>query len=433
MSRDQRVQDNYALVKAQTVALESTQPLVVLFNIEESFPNFNKRNADFMVKNLELVEKDLHTLSIPLIVTKGTVDKSISSVIDEYGISTIITDFSPLHIAKNWIRDISNVVNIPIIVVDTHNVVPCWIASSKQEYSARTIRPKIHKLLDDYFTPLPQIKIHEISLKVSIEENNWKKLYDGLKIDQSVKEVTFLKSGEREAYKTLHNFIENRLDSYATLKNDPTESVLSNLSPYIHFGQLSAQRIAWDVMKASNISKEAKDVFIEELIVRRELAENFCYYNEKYDQVEGFHPWAQESLSKHLIDKREYVYSLEEFEKAKTHDELWNAAQLEMVLTGKMHGYMRMYWAKKILEWTESPAEAQNIAIKLNDKYELDGRDPNGYVGIAWSVGGVHDRPWGPERPIFGLVRYMNYAGAKRKFKVQKYIDSISDIVKESK
>ena len=213
MSRDQRVQDNYALVKAQTVALESTQPLVVLFNIEESFPNFNKRNADFMVKNLELVEKDLHTLSIPLIVTKGTVDKSISSVIDEYGISTILTDFSPLHIAKNWIRDISNVVNIPIIVVDTHNVVPCWIASSKQEYSARTIRPKIHKLLDDYFTPLPQIKIHEISLKVSIEENNWKKLYDGLKIDQSVKEVTFLKSGEREAYKTHHNYIENRLDT----------------------------------------------------------------------------------------------------------------------------------------------------------------------------------------------------------------------------
>lgn len=431
MSRDQRVQDNYALVSAQTFASENNQPLLVLFNIDESFPNFNSRNASFMFKNLVLVEKDLLKLSIPMIVTKGAIEKNIMRVIDEYEISVVITDFSPLNISRNWLRDISKDVTVPIIVVDTHNVVPCWIASSKQEYSARTIRPKIHKLLDDYFNPLPLIRKHEISLKASIEQTNWSKLYDGLKIDHSVEEVSFLKPGEREAHKILQQFIENKLDSYAELKTDPTENVLSNLSPYIHFGQLSAQKIAWEVMRAPTIPKKAKDVFIEELIVRRELADNYCFYNDKYDQVDGFHPWAQDSLSKHLMDKRDYIYSMEDFEKAKTHDELWNAAQLEMVLIGKMHGYMRMYWAKKILEWTETPSDAQKIAIQLNDKYELDGRDPNGYTGIAWSIGGVHDRPWGPERPIFGLVRYMNYAGAKRKFKVQKYIKNIAEIAEK--
>jgi deoxyribodipyrimidine photo-lyase len=162
--------------------------------------------------------------------------------------------------------------------------------------------------------------------------------------------------------------------------------------------------------------------YLEELIIRRELSDNFCWYNEYYDTVESFPEWAKKSYYRFRHDKREYIYTLKQFEHAKTHDELWNAAQMEMIITGKMHGYMRMYWAKKILEWTATPTDAMNIAIYLNDTYELDGRDPNGYAGIAWSIGGVHDRAWF-ERPIFGQVRYMARSGCEKKFNVKAYIE----------
>ncbi|MFW5721799.1 MAG: deoxyribodipyrimidine photolyase, partial [Desulfohalobiaceae bacterium] len=188
----------------------------------------------------------------------------------------------------------------------------------------------------------------------------------------------------------------------------------------LHFGQIAAQRVAQEVLsfKTRTAYKEA---FLEELIVRRELSDNFCFYNPAHDSVDGFPEWAGKTLDAHRKDPREHVYSLEEFEQARTHDPLWNAAQMEMVTRGKMHGYMRMYWAKKILEWTASPEEAMDVAITLNDRWELDGRDSNGYTGIAWSIGGVHDRAW-PERPVFGKIRFMNDRGCRRKFDVDAYI-----------
>jgi deoxyribodipyrimidine photo-lyase len=175
-------------------------------------------------------------------------------------------------------------------------------------------------------------------------------------------------------------------------------------------------------VRASSASPEAKEDFLEELIVRRELSDNFCFHNVNYDNINGFPEWARKTLSAHAKDRRDYIYSYDQFDSAGTHDDLWNAAHREMVQRGKMHGYMRMYWAKKILEWTESPEQAMEIAISLNDTYELDGRDPNGYTGIAWSLGGVHDRAW-KERPVFGKIRYMNRKGCERKFNVQVYID----------
>jgi len=161
--------------------------------------------------------------------------------------------------------------------------------------------------------------------------------------------------------------------------------------------------------------------FIEEMVVRRELADNFCHYNEQYDSLAGAAQWAQDSLAKHAGDPREYVYTQAQLENAETHDDLWNAAQLQMVEVGKMHGFLRMYWAKKILEWTESPEEALRIAIYLNDRYELDGRDPNGYVGCMWSIAGVHDMGW-TERQVFGKIRFMNYDGCKRKFDLPGFV-----------
>jgi deoxyribodipyrimidine photo-lyase len=214
------------------------------------------------------------------------------------------------------------------------------------------------------------------------------------------------------------------LSRYGAQRNDPTLDAQSHLSPYIHFGQLSAQRIALEVFKA-DAGEEVKDTFLEELIVRRELSDNFCYYNLDYDNTNGFPAWARKTLDEHRKDPRDYLYSRDQFEQAETHDDLWNAAQREMAKRGKMHGYMRMYWAKKILEWTPSPEIALETAIYLNDRYAIDGRDPNGYAGIAWSIGGVHDRAWN-ERMVFGKVRYMSYNGCKSKFNIKRYIERIN-------
>jgi deoxyribodipyrimidine photo-lyase len=241
-----------------------------------------------------------------------------------------------------------------------------------------------------------------------------------LNTDESVAPVDWLTPGEKAANDTLQLFIVKKLPEYQEKRNDPTGNSVSDLSPYLHFGQISAQKIAMEII--SKIPSDANtEAFLEELIVRRELSDNFCYYNKNYDSFDGFPDWAKKSLNEHRKDEREYIYTMDEFEKASTHEPLWNAAQTEMLRTGKMHGYMRMYWAKKILEWTPSPEEALKTAIYLNDKYELDGRDPNGYAGCAWSIGGVHDRAWG-ERPVFGKIRYMNANGAKRKFDTEAYI-----------
>ena len=215
----------------------------------------------------------------------------------------------------------------------------------------------------------------------------------------------------------MQSFINNKLVDYDERKNNPNYQQLSNLSPYLHYGQISAQRIALELERFDNT-----DSFLELCIIRRELSDNFCHYNEQYDVYGGFPEWAKQSLDEHRNDSREYIYNKEQFENSATHDDLWNAAQNEMKIKGKMHSYMRMYWAKKILEWSNDPELALQIAIDLNDKYSLDGRDPNGYTGIAWSIGGVHDRPWF-ERPVFGKIRYMNFNGCKRKFDTENYIN----------
>jgi deoxyribodipyrimidine photo-lyase len=251
-------------------------------------------------------------------------------------------------------------------------------------------------------------------------DNNFEQILSSLNTDNEVKPVKWLKPGTTEALNSLNRFISGRFGKYSEERNDPTLKGQSDLSPYFHFGQLSPQRAAWEAYTRAPES-ESKQAFLEELIVRRELADNFCYFNTKYDQFEGFKDWAKKTLNEHRDDRRDFLYSAEQFERSQTHEDLWNAAQNELVKKGKMHGFMRMYWAKKILEWSESPEEALRTAINLNDKYELDGRDPNGYTGVAWSIGGIHDRAW-TERPVYGKIRYMNYNGCKRKFDTSLYI-----------
>ena len=420
MTREQRVTDNWALLLAQNIAVEHKRPIIVVFCLVPDYPGANIRHYGFMLKGLQEVEQKLRKLEIPFVLLRGTPPEILPGYLAKTKGSFLVTDFDPLHIKQSWQQDVGDAINGSFYVVDGHNIVPCWHASPKQEYGAYTLRPRIKKLLPDFLCDFPALVPHPAgSNKVSAAPVDWHKVYSYV-ADHSVPEVDWLMPGEKAANESIRGFIKDGLKAYDQKRNDPNLDGQSGISPYLHFGHIAPQRVALLVNKA-RVHAEKKEAFLEELIVRRELADNFCYYNENYDRFEGFPDWARKSLDAHRSDKREYQYSLETFEHGKTHDELWNAAQRQMVERGKMHGYLRMYWAKKILEWSASPEEAMEIAIHLNDRYELDGRDPNGFAGIAWSMGGVHDRAW-QERPVFGKVRYMSYAGCARKFDVKQYI-----------
>ena len=421
MSRDQRVNDNWALLYAQSLALKQKEPLIAAFCLVPEFLGATIRQYGFMLRGLEELEAGLGRKNIPFILKTGSPDEEIPRLVKKLDASCLVTDFDPLRIKRKWKTAVADNTDVPFHEVDGHNIVPCWTASPKQEYAAYTFRPKIRRLLPEFLQEFPLLKKHPFLLKGKEGLIQWEEVRASLRVDHEVKEVDWLQPGEKAAKKILRHFVKKKLPSYEKQRNDPTRHGQSDLSPYLHFGHISAQRVALEV-EAGHAPKKDKDAFLEELIVRRELSDNFCFYNAHYDSFEGFPSWARDSLGTHRGKPREYVYSREQFEHAATHDELWNAAQREMVSRGKMHGYIRMYWAKKILEWTESPERALEIAIYLNDKYELDGRDPNGYTGIAWSIGGVHDRAWN-ERRVFGKIRYMSYNGCKGKFDVKKYIE----------
>jgi deoxyribodipyrimidine photo-lyase len=418
MSRDQRVQDNWALLYAQQLALETQSPLVVFFGLAPSFLGATARQYGFMLKGLEEAAGELNSLQIGFAIATGSPPEELLRFCKEIKAGAVVADFSPLRNGQEWRTRVAKQAEVAMFEVDAHNIVPCWKASPKQEFAAYTFRPKINKLLETFLVPFPKLKPHPYQMHLA--PIDFVELKRSLRLDESVMEVDWLVPGEKAAHKAFKNFAKTRLNIYDKQRNDPTVQAQSDLSPYLHFGHISAQRIAWELSQSH--APEQTESFLEELIVRRELADNFCFYNPCYDSIDGFPDWAKLTHKQHATDPRVYHYSDQEFEEAKTHDDLWNAAQREMVLKGKMHGYMRMYWAKKILEWTPSPKEALRIAIWLNDKYELDGRDPNGYCGIAWSIGGVHDRAWF-DRPIFGKIRYMSYNGCKSKFSIKAYIN----------
>lgn len=420
MTREQRVADNWALLQAQNFAMKHKRPLVVVFCLVPDYPGANIRHYGFMLKGLQEVEHNLQKLEIPFILLPGNPPETLARYLKKIKGAFLVTDFDPLRIKRFWQNDVAASMEGSFYVVDGHNIVPCWHASPKQEYGAYTLRPKLKKLLPGFLCDFPAIVSHSVgSKKISAAPVDWQKMYRYVR-DHSVQEVDWLIPGETAARVSAERFVKEGLQKYIQNGNDPNLDGQSNISPYLHFGHVAPQRVAI-LVNGSKIYAATKEAFLEELIIRRELADNFCYYNENYDRFEGFPNWARKTLNEHRADKREYQYSRETFEQGKTHDELWNAAQHQMVEWGKMHGYLRMYWAKKILEWSASPEQALKTAVCLNDRYELDGRDPNGYTGIAWSLGGVHDRAW-KERTVLGKVRYMSYAGCVRKFDVKQYV-----------
>ncbi|KAM3866028.1 CPD photolyase [Diretmus argenteus] len=423
MSRDYRIQDNWALIRAQQFALAENLPLHVCVCLVVPKSDLSTlRHYSFMLKGLEEVATECKALDIQFHLLHGAAGEVLPGFVSERGLGAVVTDFSPLREPLQWLEDVNKGLaeDVPLIQVDAHNVVPCWVASSKLEYAARTIRGKITKLLPEFLTEFPLVDKHPYTATRTAKPVDWTKTLASLQVDRTVGETEWAKPGTKAGVAMLESFIDLRLKHFATHRNDPNSAALSQLSPWIRFGHLSAQRVVLQVQQGGKDAGQSVSAFLEELVVRRELTDNFCFYNKKYDSIEGAYEWAQKTLKDHAKDPRPYIYSREQLEKAKTHDKLWNAAQYQMVTEGKMHGFLRMYWAKKILEWTSSPEEALSIALYLNDRYELDGQDPNGFVGCMWSICGVHDQGWA-ERPVFGKIRYMNYKGCLRKFDVAQF------------
>ncbi|MCF7805410.1 MAG: deoxyribodipyrimidine photo-lyase [Candidatus Marinimicrobia bacterium] len=421
MQASQRAEWNHALEYAIERANAMEKPLIVVFGITDDYPDANERHYAFMLQGLQEAQQSLAERGIRMVIRHQPPARAAIAFARDAVL--VVTDRGYLRFQRVWRSEVAESIEIPLIQVETGVIVPVEVASEKREYAARTIRPKIHRHLEEYLKPVEPVVLHHHSLDIKFESfaiDDVESALASLDIDPSVPPVGTFTGGTSEAKKHLREFIENRLDQYDNLRNDPTKEYLSNMSPYLQFGQISPLYIAMQVEETESPGKES---YLEELIIRRELSMNFCYYDENYDNFECLPGWAKKSLDKHADDEREYLYSLEEFENAKTHDPYWNAAQMEMVKTGKMHGYMRMYWGKKILEWSESPQEAYQIAIFLNNTYELDGRNPNGYAGVAWCFGN-HDQGW-KERPVYGKVRYMNANGLKRKFDAEGYVEKV--------
>lgn len=420
INRDMRFDDNWAYIYAAQEANRRNVPLIAVYNLIPHFLGGTNRHLHFKTHSLIELEKRAAELNVSLqVLVCSDTNKEMLVYIQKIKPGLIVTDFAPLRIQKKWVADVRDV-GIPFVEVDAHNMVPARYVSEKKEWAAYTLRPKIQRLLSEFCTGFPRPPKVLKSFKGSIDYS-WKK---HVPKDSDVSHIW--KPGSKEARRRLQYFINHVLAGYAAHKNDPSISGQSHLSPYLHYGLISAHRVVLEVLE-SKAPRKDKEAFLEEIIVRRELADNFCLYEEQYDSVSCFPVWAQETLKGHMQDEREYVYTKEQFEHALTHDDAWNAAQDEMRYTGKMHGYMRMYWAKKILEWTKSPQEAMEIATYLNDTYEMDGRDPNGYAGISWSIGGVHDRPWF-NRKVIGTIRPMVRSGLVKKFDLALYIQNVQQM-----
>jgi deoxyribodipyrimidine photo-lyase len=417
MQASQRAEYNHALEFAIEEANQRGLPLIVYFGLGNQFPEANERHYFFMLEGLKESQQTLNSRGIGFAIER--VSPELGAVKFAKRASLVVCDRGYLKIQKHWRKYVAEHIECPLLQVESDVVIPVETVSNKEEYSAATIRRKMPGILYEYLVPFTEetTKIDSSHFEFeSSDISDINRAVSTLNIDHSVKPVAGFHGGTTEAKKRLEEFISKTLYRYDDLRNDPNEDGLSNLSPYLHFGQISPLYAALQVSRYSGPGMEA---FLEELIIRRELSMNFVHYNQQYDYFAGLPDWAKRTLKEHEQDPRDYVYSLKELEQAQTHDSYWNAAQKEMVITGKMHGYMRMYWGKKILEWSTKPEEAFSIALYLNNKYELDGRDANGFAGVSWCFG-KHDRPWG-SRPIFGNVRYMSAEGLKRKFDAEKY------------
>ena len=419
-----RVECNHALEYAIRTANDLRRPVVACFGLTANFPEANARHYAFLLEGLRDVSRGLERRGIPLVVRRGAPDAVAAELSREACL--VVTDRGYLRIQREWRARAAQAISCALIQVESDVVVPVEAASFKEEYAAATLRPKLRKLLREFAVPLRKTTLRSdppARTPATLPLEDIPSVLGDLGVDDTVPPVAGIAGGPTAATVRLEEFIERGLRPYHDQRSDPGLDGQSGLSPYLHFGHISPLQIVLAVKRRRGKGVAA---FLEELVVRRELSMNFTHFNPRYDQFACLPRWCRATLLGHERDARPYRYSSEQLETARTHDPCWNAAQMEMVATGRMHGYMRMYWGKKILEWTERPQEAFRIALHLNNKYQLDGRDPNGFAGVAWCFG-KHDRPW-TERPVFGMVRYMNANGLKRKFDMDAYVRRVEGL-----
>lgn len=420
MQRAQRAVDNPALDAAVRLGNALRLPVVVFFGLHTRVTGANLRHYTFLVEGIPDIVRGLEARHVGFVL-RPYPRHHLLRFVDEVQAAIVIGDENPLRQFAGWRTRVAESIRVPFWTVDADVVVPSKLLL-KEQYAARTIRPRIHARLAEFLVPStdPAAQV-PWEAPAGLERVPWSTgLLETLPVDRSLGPVTTFSGGTSEARRRLARFIQTRLGQYDEGRNHPDRTATSELSPYLHFGHIGPREVALAVRNAAP-DTPASTAFIEQLVVRRELAVNFVTYNPQYDSLLGCEPWARATLARHRTDRRPASYRMPQLEAGDTHDPLWNAAQRQMVVTGWMHGYVRMYWAKKILEWMPSADEAFAVAVELNDRYELDGRDPNGYTNIAWAIGGKHDRPW-PERPVFGTIRAMSLASTSRKFDSAAYI-----------
>ncbi len=430
MQQSARVEYNHALEYAIYSANNLAQPLLVVFGLMDDYPEANFRHYKFMLEGLKETKESLKGRGINMIVRRGNpVDVAV-----DLGsrASLIVCDRGYLRHQKEWRKRVAERADCRVVEVESDVVVPIEQVSKRAEFAARTIRPKIIIQLSKYLVGLHTVPLHNHSLGLNLDGldmNDIDQLLGRMRIDRTVKPVTHLfKGGASEAKRVFAEFIGEKLGQYNENRNQPQTDDVSFMSIYLQFGQISPLYLALQIRNAKDKPQEDRETFLEELIVRRELAINFVNYTEEYDSFDCLPIWAKKTLRDHKNDIREHEYTQEQLENAETHDHYWNAAMNEMKHTGYMHNYMRMYWGKKILEWSSTPEYAFKTALAINNKYFIDGRNPNSFANIGWLFG-LHDRPWF-ERPVFGKVRYMSASGLERKCDIKAYVKKVDNSVK---
>ncbi len=425
MQRAMRIIDNPAL----DVAIEAGNllglPVVVLFSVIPNYPNANLRHYHFMQQGLRDVAEDAAERGVGFVLQRHLVN-SLEAFLEEVEATLLIGDENRCRESERRRKVLAKRLALPFWTVDADVVVPSSVFG-RDYFLLHHFRPKLNAELPKYLVEPANLKpLHAWQRPKGVESfllaEDITRGFRGL--DRSVQPVDSFTGGSHAALRRLNEFVSRDLAHYEKKRNRPELQGTSRLSPYLHFGNISPLTIALAIQKAVNEGKvpaPARDRFLDELIGWRELSVLFVRHNENYDNWECAESWARKSLLEHAGDARPHRYTLAHLERGETVDELWNAAQREMVGTGWMHNFMRMYWAKKILEWAPDPARAFEWAVTLNDKYQLDGQDPNGYAGIAWSIVGKHDRPWF-DRPVFGKVRSMTAASTAKKFNSRSYI-----------
>ncbi len=427
---NRRADSNQALAYAVAEANRIGVPLLVYEGLTCSYREANDRMHTFVLEGVPEQQRRMDALGAGYcfyLRKRPEDDNRVVYQLAEKAV-LVVTDDYPTFIAAQHNTKVPSRVNVAFHAVDASCVVP-MNHFTKREWAAYTIRPKIQKVLREHLHPVAPVKIRNPwrharpKWHTEVRETEIAALVSECAIDHSVKPSVSFTGGRLAAEKSLHSFLNRRFSRYGSERNSPVNHATSGLSPYLHFGQISALEVA---LAAEGYAEERKlpaAEFLEELIVRRELAFNFTRFCDRPDTLDPLPEWVHLTMRKHANDRRDHLYTPEQFEWARTHDPLWNACQKEMLLRGKIHGYYRMYWGKKIIEWSPSYEQAQFTMLHIHDKYALDGRDPNTYTSILWCFG-LHDRPWG-ERAVFGTIRYMGYDGMKRKTDVPGYIREI--------